>query len=110
VRGRSLGDYSQSRAPACHPSQSGFVPGVKFRVVIGELSHETNMKSASKSQYTLAGFIFWSRWLQAPLYIGLIVAQGVYVYRFMMELVHLVLDVKVCPRRTSCCSFSDLST
>lgn len=34
--------------------------------------------------------IFWSRWLQAPLYIGLIVAQGVYVYHFMLELVHLV--------------------
>ena len=35
-------------------------------------------------------FIFWSRWLQAPLYLGLIVAQGVYVYQFMIELVHLV--------------------
>ena len=34
--------------------------------------------------------IFWSRWLQAPLYIGLIVAQAVYVYHFMLELVHLV--------------------
>lgn len=34
--------------------------------------------------------IFWSRWLQAPLYIGLIVAQGVYVYHFMIELGHLV--------------------
>ena len=35
-------------------------------------------------------FIFWSRWLQAPLYLGLIVAQGVYVYLFMIELSHLV--------------------
>ena len=38
-----------------------------------------------------AQLIFWSRWLQAPLYIGLIVAQGVYVYHFMLELIHLVL-------------------
>jgi uncharacterized protein (TIGR00645 family) len=38
----------------------------------------------------LPNFIFWSRWLQAPLYIGLIIAQGVYVYRFMVELWHLV--------------------
>lgn len=38
----------------------------------------------------LKGFIFWSRWLQAPLYVGLIAAQGVYVYQFMLELVHLV--------------------
>ena len=35
-------------------------------------------------------FIFWSRWLQAPLYLGLIVAQGDYVYQFMIELAHLV--------------------
>lgn len=35
-------------------------------------------------------FIFWSRWLQAPLYLGLIVAQAVYVYQFMHELAHLV--------------------
>jgi uncharacterized protein (TIGR00645 family) len=35
-------------------------------------------------------FIFWSRWLQAPLYLGLIVAQAVYVYLFMVELSHLV--------------------
>ncbi len=35
-------------------------------------------------------FIFWSRWLQAPLYLGLIAAQGVYVYQFMHELAHLV--------------------
>lgn len=34
--------------------------------------------------------IFASRWLQAPLYFGLIVAQGVYVYLFMVELWHLV--------------------
>src|SRR5215213_1081716 len=40
----------------------------------------------------LAGLIFWSRWLQAPLYVGLIVAQGVYVYRFMAELWHLVTE------------------
>ncbi len=39
---------------------------------------------------TLSQLIFWSRWLQAPLYIGLIVAQGVYVYHFMVELQHLV--------------------
>lgn len=39
---------------------------------------------------TLGGLIFLSRWLQAPLYLGLIVAQGVYVYLFMIELVHLV--------------------
>ena len=34
--------------------------------------------------------IFASRWLQLPLYIGLILAQGVYVFQFWTELVHLV--------------------
>ncbi len=34
--------------------------------------------------------IFASRWIQAPLYLGLIVAQAAYVYRFMVELAHLV--------------------
>jgi uncharacterized protein (TIGR00645 family) len=39
---------------------------------------------------TVGAFMFWSRWLQAPLYVGLIVAQAVYVYHFWVELVHLV--------------------
>lgn len=38
----------------------------------------------------LEKLIFASRWLQAPLYLGLIVAQCVYVYQFMVELKHLI--------------------
>jgi uncharacterized protein (TIGR00645 family) len=38
----------------------------------------------------LPSFIFASRWLQLPLYIGLIAAQGVYVFHFWVELVHLL--------------------
>jgi len=38
----------------------------------------------------LAKLIFASRWLQLPLYLGLIVAQGVYVVHFLVELLHLV--------------------
>ena len=38
----------------------------------------------------LASFIFGSRWLQLPLYVGLIVAQCVYVLLFLKELWHLV--------------------
>ena len=37
--------------------------------------------------------IFASRWLQLPLYLGLIVAQGVYVYHFLVEVWHLVSHV-----------------
>jgi uncharacterized protein (TIGR00645 family) len=43
-----------------------------------------------KTIKAMEAFIFWSRWLQAPLYLGLIAAQGVYVYQFMHELIHLV--------------------
>ena len=39
----------------------------------------------------LAALIFSSRWLQLPLYLGLIVAQGVYVVLFLHELWKLVL-------------------
>ena len=38
----------------------------------------------------LPNLIFMSRWLQLPLYLGLILAQGVYVYHFWVELLHLV--------------------
>ncbi|MBT9506601.1 TIGR00645 family protein [Rhodoferax sp.] len=38
----------------------------------------------------LPKFIFASRWLQLPLYLGLIAAQGVYVFHFWIELVHLL--------------------
>lgn len=34
--------------------------------------------------------IFGSRWLQLPLYLGLIVAQCVYVFLFLKELWHLI--------------------
>ena len=38
----------------------------------------------------LPRLIFASRWLQLPLYLGLIVAQSVYVVHFLVELWHLV--------------------
>ena len=38
----------------------------------------------------LSNLIFWSRWLQLPLYLGLILAQAVYVYLFWAELVNLI--------------------
>lgn len=38
----------------------------------------------------LPRLIFASRWLQLPLYIGLILAQAVYVWQFWTELVHLI--------------------
>lgn len=42
------------------------------------------------SRVNLGYLVFLSRWLQAPLYFGLIVAQAVYVWRFLVELWHIV--------------------
>jgi uncharacterized protein (TIGR00645 family) len=39
---------------------------------------------------SLARFIFATRWLQLPLYLGLIAGQAVYVYHFWVELIHLL--------------------
>jgi uncharacterized protein (TIGR00645 family) len=47
------------------------------------------MKPTRSSESFLEKTIFASRWLQAPLYVGLIIAQCVYVYQFFVELWHL---------------------
>ena len=44
-----------------------------------------------KRLQSLPNFIFASRWLQMPLYLGLILAQGVYVWHFFVELYHLIM-------------------
>jgi uncharacterized protein (TIGR00645 family) len=44
-----------------------------------------------RKRSALAGFMFASRWLQLPLYLGLILAQCVYVFHFWVELKDLVL-------------------
>jgi uncharacterized protein (TIGR00645 family) len=41
----------------------------------------------------LPRWIFMSRWLQAPLYVGLIAAQALYVWQFGRELVHLIQEM-----------------
>ncbi len=38
----------------------------------------------------LPQLIFASRWLQLPLYLGLILAQAIYVFQFWGELIHLI--------------------
>jgi uncharacterized protein (TIGR00645 family) len=47
-------------------------------------------KAQSGNLRPVPKFIFMSRWLQLPLYIGLILAQCVYVFHFWVELTHLI--------------------
>jgi uncharacterized protein (TIGR00645 family) len=50
----------------------------------------THPKPPTPRLRPIPNFIFASRWLQLPLYLGLIAAQGVYVFHFWVELVHLL--------------------
>jgi uncharacterized protein (TIGR00645 family) len=50
----------------------------------------TTPAAGAKRLTPLQNVIFFSRWLQLPLYLGLILAQGVYVYHFCTELLHLI--------------------
>jgi uncharacterized protein (TIGR00645 family) len=42
---------------------------------------------------TIEYFIFFSRWLQAPVYLGLVVGSVLYVYKFMQELATLAMGI-----------------
>ena len=53
-------------------------------------SQSVSASSSERRLGLLARLIFGSRWLQLPLYLGLIVAQAVYVLLFLKDLWHLV--------------------
>lgn len=52
---------------------------------------QKSVKGVDTKLRPLPTLIFGSRWLQLPLYLGLIVAQGVYVILFLKELWHLII-------------------
>jgi len=52
--------------------------------------HTEHKTSPNSKLRFFPALIFSSRWLQLPLYLGLIVAQCVYVFLFCKELVHLI--------------------
>jgi uncharacterized protein (TIGR00645 family) len=47
----------------------------------------------NKLESFFEGVVFSSRWIQAPIYGGLIVASALYTYKFLIELVHLCASV-----------------
>ena len=49
-----------------------------------------NVRPGRPYARSVSSLIFFSRWLQVPLYLGLIVAQVVYVWQFLKELWHLI--------------------
>lgn len=50
----------------------------------------TSSPTEFKQSNIMTNILFGSRWLQLPLYLGLILAQAVYVYFFGVELIHLI--------------------
>ena len=48
---------------------------------------------SNKVTNSVASLIFLSRWLQAPMYLGLIVALGVYAYKFFVMLAKLIMNL-----------------
>ncbi len=56
------------------------------------MEHPTEPQNLSRKnhlEHGLERLIFASRWLQAPLFLGLIVASILYAVRFILELIHL---------------------
>ena len=65
----------------------GFVPRTP---AIFPVMPELSQAPAQRPLRPLPSLIFASRWLQLPLYLGLIAAQTVYVAHFLVELWHLI--------------------
>ena len=47
----------------------------------------------NKQSNVFSKIIFASRWLQLPIYLGLVVVQGIYAYKFMKSLWHLITHI-----------------
>jgi len=47
-----------------------------------------------KFEKIIEGFIFSSRWVQAPVYLGLVIASVLYTYKFLIELIHLCQEIQ----------------
>lgn len=51
------------------------------------------MEPTTSQQNMISKIIFASRWLQLPIYLGLIVVQGIYAYKFLKSLWHLLMNL-----------------
>jgi uncharacterized protein (TIGR00645 family) len=47
-----------------------------------------------KIENAFESLVFASRWIQLPMYLGLIMASVLYAYKFIVELVHITLHVQ----------------
>ncbi|WP_005569782.1 TIGR00645 family protein [Aggregatibacter actinomycetemcomitans] len=64
---------------------------------MGETVQQANQGQQIKPRYepaAISKIIFASRWLQLPIYLGLIIVQGIYAYKFMKSLWHLIVNLQ----------------
>ena len=52
-----------------------------------------SVRNMKKVESLFESFIFASRWIQAPVYGGLVVASALYTYKFIVELIHLTSQI-----------------
>ncbi|STZ76807.1 TIGR00645 family protein [Bergeriella denitrificans] len=58
------------------------------------MEHPIPEAQADKVRHNILGrLIFASRWLQLPIYLGLVVVQAIYAYKFLKMLWHLVVNL-----------------
>lgn len=53
-----------------------------------------NMAAANRVEQVFETVVFASRWVQAPLYAGLIMAELLYAYKFLVELYEMIRDIR----------------
>ena len=56
-------------------------------------SHQPTHSASNQVEAVFESVIFASRWIQAPLYAGLIVAELLYAYKFLAELWEMVIHI-----------------
>ncbi len=52
-----------------------------------------NQSGLKQFENFFEGFIFWSRWVQAPLYTGLVIGAFLYLVKFFQELWHIASHI-----------------
>ena len=55
--------------------------------------HKPTHSASNQVEATFEAIVFASRWIQAPLYVGLIVAELLYAYKFLVELWEMVIHI-----------------
>lgn len=84
---------SESVAALLESAPIGYkIRAFRFFPILMKPMHESSADAMLRSSL-LSKLIFASRWLQLPIYLGLIVAQAIYAYKFLKMLWHLVFNL-----------------